>query len=147
MYSIYVPKANALLISCMVIAQLICAFVFAYVKARFSHGMTQITSHCDAIVHLRMLCHWTLTMHWYLTRTCQREVKTTCKLNSSMRCKVIMRTQQPTKCLKPFQKLCARQNRFKPFKGSFCSGSLLLVLVSASVTFHFKYVQIVFSSV
>ena len=42
---IYVAKAKAL-ISCMVIAQLI----FAYAKSRFSHGTTQITSHCDVDV-------------------------------------------------------------------------------------------------
>ena len=34
--AIYVAKTKAL-ISCTVIVQLICAFVFAYVKSRFSH--------------------------------------------------------------------------------------------------------------
>ena len=32
----YVAKTNVL-ISCVVTAQLICAFVFAYAKSRFSH--------------------------------------------------------------------------------------------------------------
>ena len=36
--TIYVAKTKAL-ISCMVKAQLICIFVFAYVKSRFSHNM------------------------------------------------------------------------------------------------------------
>ena len=38
---IYVVKAKVL-ISCMVTAQLICAYVFAYAKSGFSHDMSQI---------------------------------------------------------------------------------------------------------
>ena len=37
----YVVKTKAL-ISCTVISQLICAFVFASVKSRFSHNMAYI---------------------------------------------------------------------------------------------------------
>ena len=39
--TIYVAKTKAL-ISCMVTAQLICAFVFAYALSRFSHDVAQI---------------------------------------------------------------------------------------------------------
>ena len=39
--SIYVAKTKAL-ISCAVTAQLICVFVFAYAKIRFSHSEAQI---------------------------------------------------------------------------------------------------------
>ena len=39
--TIYVAKTEAL-ISSTVTAQLICAFVFAYTKSRFSHGLAQM---------------------------------------------------------------------------------------------------------
>ena len=38
---VYVAKTKAL-ISCAVTAQLICGFVFAYAKSRFSHDAAQI---------------------------------------------------------------------------------------------------------
>ena len=39
--TIYVAKTKGL-ISCAVTAQLICAFVFAYTKSRFSHDVVHI---------------------------------------------------------------------------------------------------------
>ena len=42
----YVAKTKAL-ISCAVTAQLICAFVFAYAKSRFSHDATHCVSESD----------------------------------------------------------------------------------------------------
>ena len=39
----YVMKSKTL-ISCVIIAQLICGFVFAYTKSRFSHDAAQIIS-------------------------------------------------------------------------------------------------------
>ena len=42
MDSISVAKAKAL-ISCPVTAQLICTFVFAFVKSRFSHDVTRMS--------------------------------------------------------------------------------------------------------
>ena len=38
---LYVAKAKAL-ISCLATMQLVCAFVFAYVKSRFSHDVAQL---------------------------------------------------------------------------------------------------------
>ena len=38
---VYVAKTKAL-ISCAVTAQLICGFVFAYAKSRFSHDAAQL---------------------------------------------------------------------------------------------------------
>ena len=70
-----------------------------------------------------------------------------------------MRTEQPTKCFVPLQKLMARLaplNMFKPPSNSsltvprrlFCCGSLLPVFsVRVSVTCHFMCVHITFSSV
>ena len=40
---IYVAKIKVL-VSCAVIAQLICTFVFAYAKSMFSHGTAQLKS-------------------------------------------------------------------------------------------------------
>ena len=39
--TIYVPKTKAL-VSCAVTVQLICAFVLAYTKSRFSHDAAHI---------------------------------------------------------------------------------------------------------
>ena len=39
----YVAKTKAL-ISCAVIVQLICVFVFAYAKSRFSHNEAQLVT-------------------------------------------------------------------------------------------------------
>ena len=64
-----------------------------------------------------------------------------------------MRTEQPTKCFVPLQKL---RVRFKPSSISlltvprryFCCGSLLSVFgAGVSVTFHLMCVYIIFSSV
>ena len=41
MYAIYGAKTKAL-ISCAVTVQLICVFVFAYAKSRFSHDVAHI---------------------------------------------------------------------------------------------------------
>ena len=46
--TIYVVKTKSL-ISCAVTAQLICAFVFAYTKSRFSHDKGQIILHFSVI--------------------------------------------------------------------------------------------------
>ena len=46
--SIYVAKAKAL-ISYVVTTQLICGFVFAYAKSRFSHDPAQIAKHSQCI--------------------------------------------------------------------------------------------------
>ena len=47
-FPIYVAKTKAL-ISCMVTTQLICAFVFAYAKSRFSHNAAHIIFCCHII--------------------------------------------------------------------------------------------------
>ena len=46
--TIYVVKTKGL-ISCVVTAQLSCAFVFAYAKSRFSHDAAQIDSMFNGI--------------------------------------------------------------------------------------------------
>ena len=46
--TIYVAKTKAL-ISCAVTVQLICAFVFAYAKSRFSHYVAQIDQGVQSI--------------------------------------------------------------------------------------------------
>ena len=43
----YLCRKNKALISCTVTSQLICVFVFAYAKIRFSHDAAQIELHCD----------------------------------------------------------------------------------------------------
>ena len=55
--TIYVAKTKAL-ISCAVIAQLICGFVFVYANSRFSHDAAQIVVHPEPKVLLLTQCHW-----------------------------------------------------------------------------------------
>ena len=51
--SIYVAKMKALIGCAIVTAQLICVFVFAYAKSRFSHDVAHLEPACnfrDALV-------------------------------------------------------------------------------------------------
>ena len=53
--TIYVAKTKALM-SCVVTAQLICAFVFAYAKNRFSHD----AAHIIKVLNLRTTTNFTV---------------------------------------------------------------------------------------
>ena len=58
--TIYVTKTKAL-ISCAVTAQLICVFVFAYAKSRFSHNEAyrdlQVSQHVDFVLSWPLIHH------------------------------------------------------------------------------------------
>ena len=59
--TICVAKTKAL-ISFAVTAKLICVFVFAYAKVRFSHDEAHILSVCDNAYKFQLLC--TATLSW-----------------------------------------------------------------------------------
>ena len=61
----YVAKTKVL-VSCAVTAQLICAFVFAYAKSRFSHDMTELFQ-TESMEKCFLMTSFTLFM-LYLTK-------------------------------------------------------------------------------